>query len=227
MAARGVRNLTTLTRRHGVKVASAASVEDVCLAIGEVVGYECIMAASRMNYATVVFLSTKKVTLTNIPPFISDKLILLEALSCHGKPVSSVREIPITIKSPFLKEVTSFRRFVCMIVKDNAELDIEFNFRIDGFDYVVFATTSKMRCLCCGKEGHLVRTCPDRFNKDNGTKSQNTTTEPAVHQTPESNRAEADPVPRRERTSTDESTPLLVVGLQYFSQGTLLQLLLK
>lgn len=49
-----------------------------------------------------------------------------------------------------------------MIIKDDVELDIAFNFRIDGFGYVVFATTGRMRCLCCGKEGHLVCNCPDQ-----------------------------------------------------------------
>ncbi|KAL1279443.1 hypothetical protein QQF64_026116 [Cirrhinus molitorella] len=52
------RVLNALTRRHAVKVASAASVEDCCMAIGEVVGHECIMSASKMYNATVIFLNT-------------------------------------------------------------------------------------------------------------------------------------------------------------------------
>ncbi|KAK3548546.1 hypothetical protein QTP70_014505 [Hemibagrus guttatus] len=90
-----------LTRRHGVRVVCAASVEDCCLAVGNVVGHENIVSASRMNSAIVVFLNdvekvrkltqngivmnnemilvsplsspAKKVMLSNVPPFISDE----------------------------------------------------------------------------------------------------------------------------------------------------------
>ncbi len=41
--------LSKLKQHHGVKVASAVSVEDCCLAAGEVVGHENIMSASKMN----------------------------------------------------------------------------------------------------------------------------------------------------------------------------------
>lgn len=72
------------------------------MAIGEAVGHECISSASKMNNATVIFLNTvdkanelveqgitidssftnvlplsmasKKITLFNVPPFISDEL---------------------------------------------------------------------------------------------------------------------------------------------------------
>ncbi len=58
MTAPAARFLSTLTRRHAVKVALAASIEEICLAIGEVVGHRCILSASRMNSATVIFLSS-------------------------------------------------------------------------------------------------------------------------------------------------------------------------
>ncbi len=89
-------NLSSLTWRHAVKVASAASVEQCCLAIGEVVGLESILSASRVNSAAVIFLDSvdkanvivehgvtvggefipvlplslpsKRVTLSNVPP---------------------------------------------------------------------------------------------------------------------------------------------------------------
>ncbi len=57
MTAPATRVLSTLTRRHAIKVAFASSIEVICLAIGEVVGHGCILSASRMNGATVVFLS--------------------------------------------------------------------------------------------------------------------------------------------------------------------------
>ncbi|KAI2646739.1 Chaperone protein DnaK [Labeo rohita] len=47
----GAKSLDFLTRRHGVKIVSKASVEDCSLAVGEVVGCENVMSASRMNNA--------------------------------------------------------------------------------------------------------------------------------------------------------------------------------
>ncbi|XP_058238815.1 uncharacterized protein LOC131348153 [Hemibagrus wyckioides] len=159
---------------------------------------------------------SKKVTLSNVPPFISDE-ILLEALSRHGKPVSSIKRIPITSQSPLLKHIVSFRRFMYMIIKDDAKLDIAFNFHVDGFDYVVFATTGRMRCLCCGKEGHLVRNFPDC-----GTNSRDIINEPAAQQPAEMDQAEADPVVEspREQTGADESAKARSVSADNVDTGT-------
>ncbi|KAK3561865.1 hypothetical protein QTP86_017481 [Hemibagrus guttatus] len=88
---------------------SAASVEDCCLAVGNVVGHENIVSASRMNSAIVVFLNdvdkvrkltqngivvnnemilvsplsspAKKVMLSNVPPFISERRSTLSVLN--------------------------------------------------------------------------------------------------------------------------------------------------
>jgi len=48
----------SLTRRHGVKIDSGAGVEGCSLAVGEAVGHENIVSASRMNSAVVVFVKT-------------------------------------------------------------------------------------------------------------------------------------------------------------------------
>lgn len=86
-----------------MKVAAAVSVEDFCIAIGEVVGNENILSVSKMNSANVVFLSSvekanqvvetgavieglfnpvlplsmpsKKVLVSNVPPFINDETL--------------------------------------------------------------------------------------------------------------------------------------------------------
>ncbi|KAL0146859.1 hypothetical protein M9458_057798 [Cirrhinus mrigala] len=105
-------------------------------------------------------LPAKKVTISNVPPFVSD-LILTQALSRYGKMVSPIKKIPINCSSPLLKHIVSFRRFAYMIINDDADLDVSLNFRIDDFDYVVFVTTAKMKCFRCGTFGHLMRNCPE------------------------------------------------------------------
>ncbi|XP_044074679.1 ras-related protein Rab-36 isoform X1 [Siniperca chuatsi] len=197
MAAQGGNGLDFLTRRHGVKIVSVASVEACCLGVGEVVGHQNILSASRMNGATVIFLNTveranevvvrgisiddiltpvlplmlpsKKVTISNIPPFLSDDIVA-QALSRYGKLVSPIKKIVIGCESPLLKHIVSFRRFAFMIIKDDAELDLALKFRVDNFEYVVFVTTDKMKCFGCGKSGHLIRSCPDKSNAAGGSK---------------------------------------------------------
>lgn len=186
-----------LTRRHGLKVPVGVEclVEEVVLAVGEVVGHDSIRSASRMNGAVVLFLDkvekvndivetgivlkdrfvkifplvnpARKVLLSNVPPFISDETLQRE-LSRYGQFVSAIKKIPLGCKSPLLKHVVSFRRFVYMILRtDIEEINVAFKFKVDGFDYVIFATTETMKCYGCGKEGHLVRSCPEKSNLAN------------------------------------------------------------
>lgn len=187
-------SLDRLSRRHGIKLAPVnnVSVEQCVLAVGEVVGCDSILSASRMNSAVVVFLDTiekvnsvvqnavviqdtftpvmpllqpaKKVILSNVPPFIKDELLLAE-LSRHGKVVSQMKKIPFGCKSPLLKHVVCFRRHVYMVLKKDAdELNVAFKFRVDGFDYVVFVTSEIMKCFRCGKEGHIRGECTEKVN---------------------------------------------------------------
>lgn len=181
-----------LSRRHGIKIVPEmnCSVEECSLAVGEAVGYESILSASRMNSAVVIFLDAiekvnsvvqsgviikdtftpvmplvqpaRKIILSNVPPFIKDDLLLTE-LSRHGKVVSKMKKIPLGCKSPLLKHVVCFRRQVHMILKSETdELSVAFKFKIDGYDYVVFASSETMRCFVCGQEGHIRRACPER-----------------------------------------------------------------
>ncbi len=182
-----------LTRRHGVKIDSNANVEDVCLAVGDVVGHENIVSASRMNSAFVLFFSTiekaneivqnsvvikgsltpvfplstpaKKIMISNVPPFVKDEMIVQE-LSRYGKIVSPIKKIPLGCKSPLVKHLVSFRRQVFMILKNGEdELDLVFKFKVEGFDYAVFVSSdTTIKCFGCSKIGHLSRNCPDKMN---------------------------------------------------------------
>lgn len=182
-----------LSRRHGIKVVPAfnCSVEDCALAVGKAVGYDSIVSASRMNGAVVIFLDViekvnsvvqsgvviqdtlvsvvpliqpaKRIILSNVPPFIKDELLVAE-LSRHGKIMSQMKKIPLGCKSPLLKHVVCFRRQVYMVLnKAEDEMNMAFKFRIDGFDYVIFASSDTMKCFACGMEGHTKRACPARI----------------------------------------------------------------
>lgn len=192
MASAEAAGFEQLTRQHGVKVPVGVecSVEECVLAVGELVGHNSVRSASRMNGAVVLFLDkvekvnvivengivmndslikvfplvnpARKVLLSNVPPFITDSSLQRE-LSRYGQLVSAIKKIPLGCKSPLLKHVVSFRRQVFMILRsDIDELNIAFKFKVDSFDYVIFATTESMKCFGCGKVGHLVRICPDK-----------------------------------------------------------------
>lgn len=203
--------LEQLTRRHGIKVpvGSDCSVEECSLAVGQVIGHESIRSASRMNSAMVLFLDSvdkvnkiveqgivvknaytpvfplvnpaKKIFVSNVPPFIKDDVLERE-LSRYGQFVSAIKKIPAGCKSPLLKHVVSFRRQAFMVLKQGVdELNVSFKFKIDGFDYIIFATTETMKCFICKSEGHLARGCPEKEREKQSdlieTQSNNTTTE--------------------------------------------------
>ena len=182
----------TLTRKHGFKVSPLfpCSVEECSVAVAKVVGAASVKSAARMNGGVVIFVDevekantvvangvvikdtfvsvmplatpATKVLLSNIPPFISDQLIVKE-LARFGKVVSPVKRLASGCKSPELKHVVSHRRMLFMILNDRTrEMNITFKLTVDGFDYTLYATTDKMKCFGCGEENHLIRSCPQR-----------------------------------------------------------------
>ena len=42
-------------------------------------------------------------------------------------------------------------------------MNLALRFKIDGFDYTIYATTEAMKCFGCGQAGHAVRSCPDKL----------------------------------------------------------------
>lgn len=207
MAASGVASSDGLTRRHGIKFLCKFSVEECALAVGNVVGCNAIVSASKMNNAVVLFLNTiekanelvqtgvvindafthvlplsspsRKIVVSNVPPFVSDASIAKE-LSFFGKIVSPIRKIALSCKSPLLKHVVSFRRQVYMILKNNAdELNLSFNVKVEDFNYTVYATSENiMKCFGCGKINHLIRDCPEKID-ESATVQTNTQSNPS------------------------------------------------
>lgn len=49
---------------------------------------------------------------------------------------------------------------------ENEELNIVMKFKVDGFDYTIFAMTETMRCFGCNQEGHSVHNCPEKVQKE-------------------------------------------------------------
>ncbi|XP_058845122.1 uncharacterized protein LOC131697790 [Acipenser ruthenus] len=69
-----------------------------------------------------------------------------------------------------------------MILNDmSQELNVALKFKIDENSYIIFATTDVMRCFGCGKEGHVVKNCPENeastAEQDKGKKSEHKETE--------------------------------------------------
>lgn len=219
MAARNTpgERLGFLTRKHGIKIDSPSSVEEISLAVGRKIGHDNVLSASRMNSAAVLFLASvelvnemvesgvvveevfspvlplsspsKKVMLSNVPPFISND-VLTEALSRYGKVVSPPKMIPLATKSPLLKHVVSFRRFAYIILKDKGELELSLNVKVDDFNYMIYATTNNMKCFGCGQLGHLARNCPDKAKTDNANSKEGAPREQS-HETPNTGNDEA------------------------------------
>jgi len=167
-----------------------ATVEDVLIEVGDQIGHENIVSASRMNQAVVVFLKeqnlvnrlivsgltvkdafvqlsplytlTTKVTVSNIPPFVSNDVVQRE-LARFGKIVSPFKTVALGCKHPALKHVASFRRYVYMVLESPENtLDINFRVKHEGRLYMVYATTGSIRCFECGDIGHKRLTCPHK-----------------------------------------------------------------
>jgi len=101
---------------------------------------------------------TSKVTISNVPPFISDAEIERE-LTRFGKLASGIRMVPLGCKNANLKHVLSFRRQVFMFL--NAQtLNVSFRCMYEGRSYMVYASTGEMRCYECGAIGHVRLSCP-------------------------------------------------------------------
>ncbi len=159
-----------------------ATVEDVLIEVGDQIGHENIVSASRMNQAVVVFLKeqnlvnrlivsgltvkdafvqlsplytlTTKVTVSNIPPFVSNDVVQRE-LARFGKIVIPFKTVALGCKHPALKHVASFRRYVYMVLESPENtLDINFRVKHEGRLYMVYATTGSIRCFECGDIGH-------------------------------------------------------------------------
>ena len=99
---------------------------------------------------------SKKITVSNAPPFIKND-DLCKALSRYGQIVSPIKMVLLGCRSPKLKHVVCHRRQVYMIPKDaDSHLNLTLNFKIDGFNYIVFVSSDTMKCFGCGAEGHLI-----------------------------------------------------------------------
>ncbi len=190
MASRPEGGEEPLSLRHGIRceVESSVVVEEVLLSIGEQVGNENISSASRMNKAVVVFLKeenlanrlvssgisvsglfvavsplvnpTRKVIISNVPPFIPDDEIK-RALSCFGKFASPLKTIPLGCKNTALKHVMSFRRQVAMFL-NQPDLEVSFRVSYEGKTYMVYASTGSLKCFDCGFVGHKRSACPHK-----------------------------------------------------------------
>ena len=104
----------------------------------------------------------KKVTLSNVPPFVSDELLVRE-LSRYGKVMGPITKIKCGFRTPGFSHIVRHRRVTSMVLHNReGELNVSFKVNIDGFDYTLFATSGFVKCFGCAGEGHMVVACPKR-----------------------------------------------------------------
>jgi len=181
-----------LSLRNGCRCVPdpGVTVEELLLVVGEQVGFENIISASRMNKAVVVFLKTEmlinkltvsgiwvkgtfvtvtplsapatKIIISNIPTFISNDVIMKE-LQRFGKIASPMKLISLGCKNAALKHVLSFRRQVYMFLS-SPERNLEVSFRVNHGEnsYMVYACAENWKCFECGEVGHKRGVCPKK-----------------------------------------------------------------
>lgn len=193
--------VSSLSLRHGVRCVPDAgvTVEDVLLAIGEQIGFDNIVSASRMNKAVVVFLKDQsfvsklivsgvwvsgafviisplvsqstRVNISNCPPYIPNACIENE-LQRFGKIVSGITLIPLGCKKEALKHVLSFRRQLFMVL-ESPTLDISFRVKHEDKSYMIYASTNHLKCFECGSIGHKKMECPQKTQTEDDTNKTN------------------------------------------------------
>lgn len=68
-----------------------------------------------------------------------------------------------------------------MIISDDADLGLLFSFRVGGFEFIVFVTTTKTKCFGCGKTGHLIWNCPEKQHANESTEERNANSSPGIN----------------------------------------------
>lgn len=192
MATTNKQGTSNLSLRNGCRCVPepGVTVEEILLIIGDKLGFDNIVSASRMNKAVVVFLKTEalineltvsgiwvketfvtitplsapatKVIVSNAPPFISNEAIVKELLR-FGKIASPVKAVPLGCKDAALKHVLSFRRMVYMFLS-SPERTLEASFRVTHGEssFMVYASSESLRCFECGDLGHKRFSCPKK-----------------------------------------------------------------
>jgi len=180
-----------LSRKHGIACSppEGVTVEAIVMVIGNIIGFEKVRAASRMNKRVIIFVSdeafvapiveqglaldsgtfvmaypldscAQKVVISNLPPFLKNDLIL-SALQRYGDCVSPLIMLPVGFKDKRVSHVMSFRRQVFMVLKkEYASLNVTMKFTSNGHNYQVYVSTDTLKCFGCGAIGHMKQFCP-------------------------------------------------------------------
>ena len=104
----------------------------------------------------------KKVTLSNVPPFVKDEELVKE-LSKYGKVMGPITKVKCGFRAAEFAHIVRHKRVTSMVLKNrDEELNISFKVNMEGFGYTLFATSGLVKCFGCGGEGHMISACPNK-----------------------------------------------------------------
>lgn len=98
--------------------------------------------------------------LQNVAPHVPNE-ILTEELKKHVRLLSDIKLTTYGMKDPRLRHILAYKRQVQIPTDDKDKVPISITVSWKNIPYAIYLTFDSPRCYNCGKEGHLIKDCPD------------------------------------------------------------------
>lgn len=110
---------------------------------------------------------TKRVILSNVHPYIPHDEIILKLKEKGVTPKSRMSFIRLGFDDPGFTQILSFRRQIFINPEDIDKIPKEFTLNYEDTIHHIYATTDKITCFSCHKEGHTSKYCTATQDDDN------------------------------------------------------------